>query len=106
MVATPARDWKMASMCGPLTSNEPELQVDTRLWPQPMEDRMFLEIDEPVATVSLKVFDIQGREVPISVQKQGNRFELTRGSMNPGIYVYVLDGGINNIRARGKFWVK
>lgn len=77
-------------ICGPISSLQGEQFADTRVWPQPMSDLVHIELNRPVAGLSITVFDIQGKKVNLETSATTNTFTLQRGPLTAGLYGYSI----------------
>ena len=56
--------------------------------PNPMRDRTTITLDRSLAAgASIRLFDPQGRSVPVQFSVASNTIELQRGTLAPGLYL-------------------
>lgn len=64
-----------------------------QLFPQPVQDISYLAFDNPNKDLySLKLIDLNGRVQKSFPPQRGDRFEITRGDLPAGVYLYELKG--------------
>ena len=90
-----------------LSFKKSEPEVNIRILPNPFTDQTTLEIhSEKAQSASLKIFDIQGREVShnanlkLSVGKNHLIIRSSEISDYPGLYIYSLQIGKKNLRGK------
>lgn len=68
-------------------------QIDVLVYPNPFNQVTTIEVKgKEYETLELQVFDVTGRAVDATRDYQKNRIQLSRGQLQPGIYLYQLVG--------------
>jgi len=69
-----------------LLSNEEPLFESIKLYPNPSADKIYIELTELNENVSVKLFSLNGQEVPISSSFVSNKIEIDLSNYEAGTY--------------------
>ena len=89
----------LPSICEEIVSAEEDLTINIRIYPNPVQDNLFINIPDGMVIVSMKIRDMNGRVlkevVPIAGQSS-----IQTDQLSPGLYFLEVSNadGIGNIR--------
>ncbi len=86
---------------GGSTLEEMKGDVAANVYPNPMNERGMLHIENTNGAVTFKMFDNTGRLVNTMTNLSNGEFELSKQGLRPGLYLYeVIDADNNSTRGR------
>jgi hypothetical protein len=75
-----------------ITANREVKEIEeVRVFPNPMTDRTTFLLPPSVSSVKFTLFDVLGRIVRQEARTYNNRFDILRGDLKSGVYLYRLE---------------
>jgi photosystem II stability/assembly factor-like uncharacterized protein len=79
--------------------------VSVNVYPNPFTSQVIFSFDNQINNASIKIFDVQGKEVMSKENVSGRQVIVERGNLNAGLYFYSITKDNQNI-ATGKLIVE
>lgn len=73
--------------------NDPVWSRDIVVWPNPAQESLQVTFSRPMATLSLRLLDLQGRRVMEKDNLSGSRFTLPVYQLQSGVYFLEMESG-------------
>ncbi|MEM7039747.1 MAG: T9SS type A sorting domain-containing protein, partial [Bacteroidota bacterium] len=76
-------------ICGDPQALDPNVRLETKLYPNPFSNRAWLEVDhDGMFPHALVLYDLNGKLLQSWPAQTEPRFEIERGDLPPGLYLY------------------
>lgn len=70
---------------------DPALASDVRIWPNPTENRLHLDMGQMIHKGQVAIYDLQGRKVFEQAFRQAESIEMNTSSLAPGVYFLEME---------------
>lgn len=87
------------------TSIEERPQAEFSLYPNPITDQASGEVDSPESITALQLYDLQGRQIALDYDLQGQEFSFRRANIPTGMY-FLQIWSENKLISQGKLMMR
>ncbi len=71
-----------------------DIEEGYQLYPNPFTRDLILEVpNEKVGGLSVEIFDLTGKTIPLEMTKQQNQIVVAPGNITAGVYLFTVKGG-------------